>query len=216
MIDYRGRIAAVFFTSGCNFECGFCHNATLIGKKRAGIPWGQLAEACAKFKAEWVDAAVISGGEPTIDSQLSELISFFKDQNWAVKLDSNGSRPDILQDCLSRIDCCAMDVKTKLDEYPALTGFTEVDRIRQSIELLKGWSGRVEFRTTIIEGIHTPESIHAIGRLLQGAPRYILQSFIPREDLPGKQFRGIKRTSPQLLEECRQIASQYIDEVVVI
>lgn len=215
MIDYRGQIAAVFFIGGCNFRCGFCHNATLIGKKKKGISWDRLVKACDSFKTNWIDATVISGGEPTLDARLPELIRFFKDMDWKVKLDTNGSRPDVLQACLPMLDCCAMDIKTSLAGYPALTGFDEPDRIRKSIEILQNWDGSREFRTTAIPGIHSEDTMHSIGKTIKGAPVYILQSFIPRPDLPDSEFRAKNRTSPEQLEKCRLIAAQYVSEVVV-
>jgi pyruvate formate lyase activating enzyme len=97
MVDYPGRYAAVFFTSGCNFRCGFCHNATLMGRQKAALTWEQLTEAATRFKNNWVNGIVITGGEPTCSDDLVDLIRFFKERfGFAVKLDTNGSRSLIM------------------------------------------------------------------------------------------------------------------------
>ena len=112
MVDYPKHFAAVFFTSGCDFTCGFCHNATLIGKKQAGLSRDKLEEAAARFKKNWVNGVVITGGEPTGADDLLDLIHFFKDRfGFSVKLDTNGSNPHRLAECLPFVDYVAMDVK---------------------------------------------------------------------------------------------------------
>ena len=88
MVDYPKHFAAVFFTSGCNFTCGFCHNAMLMGRKQAGLSWEKLETAGAKFKKDWVNGVVITGGEPTCAGNLNELINFFKQFGFAVKRDT--------------------------------------------------------------------------------------------------------------------------------
>jgi pyruvate formate lyase activating enzyme len=215
LVDFPGRLAAVFFTSGCNFSCGFCHNAPLMGRRRKGLSRERVAQACAKFKADWVTGVVISGGEPTLHKELPGLIRFFKEAGLAVKLDTNGSHPDRLARCLPLVDYVAMDIKTGLSGYPELTGWTETERIERSIELIKTEAAAAEFRTTVIEPLHTDEQMDEVAELVRGAPRYVLQPFLPRESLADPVFERIPRTSPQRLETLRRRMQDCAAEVIV-
>ena len=127
MVDYPGHFAAVFFISGCSFTCGFCHNAALMGKKQAGLSWETLEAACARFKKDWVNGIVLTGGEPTTAGDLVDLIHFFKERfGFSVKLDTNGSNPERLAECLPLIDYVAMDIKCGLSAYSELAGFPDI------------------------------------------------------------------------------------------
>ena len=203
MVDYPKRFAAVFFTSGCGFTCGFCHNAALMGKKQAGLSWETLGAACTKFKKDWVNGVVITGGEPTSSDDLLELIHFFKRFGFAVKLDTNGSNPQRLAECLPHVDYVAMDIKCGLSAYPDVVGFSATEMIAESIHLIRAEAKDYEFRTTIIEPIHTNEQMDDIRTLVEGSRRYILQAFIPRDHLPGEEFRNIPRTTAARLHELR-------------
>lgn len=215
MIDYPGCLCGVFFVSGCNFSCGFCHNATLMGAKQKGIPWSRLEEVCRRFREEWVDAVCISGGEPTLASDLITLIRFFRGFGFKVKLDTNGGCPDFLAECLPHVDYVAMDVKTGLSGYPALTGFKDTEKIRESVRLIMESGKDYEFRTTVIEPFHTDEQMREIGELIRGSRRYTLQAFVPQDTLPGIEFRTIKRTSPARLRELEKLMAPYADDILV-
>jgi len=214
MVDYPGHLSAVFFLSGCNFTCGFCHNATLMGRKRKGISWDELRDACQHFKSDWVDGVVVTGGEPTLDPHLIDLLDFFKGFGFKVKLDTNGSQPAVLRECIAHIDSCAMDVKTTLEGYPELAGYSQTGNIEESIKTIIASDIEYELRTTVIEGVHTPATIANIARLIEGARRYRLQPFVPRDNLPDPHFRGIARTSPELIEECVRAAEPHVEEVL--
>ncbi len=196
MVDFDGHLAAVFFMTGCNFTCGFCHNAELMGKHRPGLPWPELDSACRRFQDDWVTGAVISGGEPTLSAKLPELIRFLKHRGWAVKLDTNGSNPAMLRECLPLVDYVAMDVKTAPSHYHQLTGFPDTDRLHESVHLIKEHASDYEFRTTIIEDVHSDEHLDEISALLQDSRRYILQPFIPSPTLPQRRYHTHPRTSP--------------------
>ncbi len=215
MIDYPGHLCGVFFTSGCNFTCGFCHNATLMGKKQKTLSWERLEEICRKFKDEWVDAVCITGGEPTLEPNLIELIHFFRDYGFKVKLDSNGSHPDVLRKCLPLVDLIAMDIKAGLSGYPEIAGFNRPEIIKESVKLIMESGVNYEFRTTIIEPFHTDEQMHEAGELIRGAKHYTLQAFVPQDTLPDKKFCAIKRTSPNRLHELEKLMTPYANEITV-
>ena len=215
MVDFPKHFAAVFFTSGCNFSCGFCHNAKLMGRQQAGLSWDRLRAACEKFKREWVNGVVITGGEPTLVEDLAELIRFFKIFGFAVKLDTNGSMPDRLAECLPFVDFVAMDVKIGLSGYPDLAGYGKTENIRRSIEMIRDQAKEYEFRTTVIGDFHTNEQMDEISELIRGSKRYALQAFIPRADLPDVQFRSIPRTPAARLQELKERMTGCAEEILV-
>jgi pyruvate formate lyase activating enzyme len=216
MVDYPRRFAAVFFISGCTFTCGFCHNATLIGRKQVGLSWDILDSACTGFKKDWVNGVVITGGEPTTAEGLAELISFFKERfGFAVKLDTNGSDPDRLAQCLPLVDYVAMDIKCDLSFYPEFVGFSAIEKIRKSIDLIRSSAKDYEFRTTIIESVHTDDRMRQISDVISGSRRYVMQAFIPREELPGEQYRNTPRTSAARLQELKGLMNGCAAEILL-
>jgi pyruvate formate lyase activating enzyme len=215
MIDYPGCLCGVFFISGCNFSCGFCHNAPLMGKKQLGLTWNRLDEICRKFKKEWVDAVCITGGEPTLAADLIQLIEFFRGYGFKIKLDSNGALPDVLKECLPLVDYIAMDIKAGLSGYPELVGFTRTEKIAESVKLIMSSGIEHEFRTTIIGSFHTDEQMHEIGGLIQGAKRYCIQPFIPKDNLPDPRLRETKRTPPARLRLLEKLMKPYVKEIIV-
>jgi pyruvate formate lyase activating enzyme len=208
MVDYPGHYAAVFFTSGCNFRCGYCHNADLI-QQQPGLTWAELEIKCTAFNDQWVDAAVITGGEPTLAHELAQLVDFFRQLGWQVKLDTNGSRPEMVQTLLPHLDYVAMDVKAAPGGYRGLTGFADINRIRKSITLIREKAADYEFRTTVLENVHDEAHMHELGAMIQGAQRYVLQPFLPRETLPDSSLRTARRTPPEYMNRLRDLMKSY-------
>lgn len=214
LVDFPGRIAGVLFLAGCNFRCGFCHNAGLLGQPRAGLPWPKLDEICRRYRDNWVTGIVISGGEPTLAPELPRLVDFLRERGFAVKLDTNGSHPEALAPLLPRLDTVAMDIKCSPDTYPALTGWADTQPLRESVAQLREW-GRVEFRTTVIESVHSDDEMRRIGAWLAGAPHYVLQPFVPRDNLPDAAFRDLPATPAERLSELRAIMTAFVERVDV-
>ncbi len=216
MVDFPQHYAAVFFVSGCGFTCGFCHNAPLMANRQSGLSLEKLDAACSRFKKEWVNGVVITGGEPTGADDLLELIRFFKERfGFAVKLDTNGSDPVKLRTCLPWVDYVAMDIKCGLPSYPEVVGFSAVERIQESIDLIRADAKDYEFRTTVISTIHTDKQMEAVRQIVQGSKRYILQPFIPREGLPQEEFRNVPRTTAARLCQLQDYMADCADEVLV-
>jgi len=216
MVDYPKHFAAIFFISGCGFTCGFCHNATLMGEKQAGLSWEKLETVCAKFKKNWVSGVVITGGEPTSARDLAGLIRFFKERfGFAVKLDTNGSNPERLAECLPLVDYVAMDIKCGLSAYPEFVEFPDIGKIKQSIDLIRAEAKDYEFRTTVIETIHTDEQMREIYETVKGSRRYVLQAFVPRNDLPEEQYRNAPRTTAARLHELKKLMAGCAAEVLL-
>lgn len=203
MVDFPGRMAAVLFTAGCNFACPFCHNAlALAGPARPGMAWNALDAALAPFRQNWVSAAVITGGEPTLHPGLPALVRFLRDRGFAVKLDTNGSRPDILEALLPALAYVAMDIKCAPDEYPRRVACPPdlLPAIRRSVDLLKTSPVDYEFRSTVLPGWFPPDAWPAIADWLAGARRYILQPFIPRPQVLSPALRTAPETPLPFLQ----------------
>lgn len=214
MVDYPGTLAAVMFTTGCNFQCGFCHNAALMCHRQQGLSWEKLEEDCRNFKEHWVSAISLTGGEPTLwGDSLIRLIGFFRDLGFKIKVDTNGSKPDVVARIVPLVDYIAMDVKCSLESYQDFVGFGDTDKIGESIKLIKSQSADYEFRTTVVECFHTDEEMLAVKALVQGAKRYCLQPFLPREQLPDEIYRDMRRTSPERMEELRRMMQDCADTV---
>ncbi len=212
LVDFPGRLARVFFLSGCNFTCDFCHN-TELARRQPGLPWARILETLEADRAEWVDGVVLSGGEPTLTPQLESLVNLVRARGFAVKLDTNGSRPDVLEALLDRLDYIAMDLKCPLADYPAVAGFHDVGAVRRSLDLILARARDYEFRTTVLEDVHTGAAMADMAASIRGARRYILQAFLPRENLPGEARRHARRTPPDVLERLAAIARPFVQEV---
>jgi len=182
--DYPGKTAAVIFTQGCNFRCPWCHNGSLISTDAAAsslIPEQEVLEFL-EDRSNQLDGVVISGGEPTIQPDLSEFIHRIKDTGFPLKLDTNGSKPKVLQMLLKKklIDFIAMDIKAPLDIYDRLTGVkTPVHLIRESIKLIAASGIAHEFRTTVVNPLLSPMDLSAIKKLVPAGSKHCFQKFCP-------------------------------------
>ncbi|OGI18254.1 MAG: anaerobic ribonucleoside-triphosphate reductase activating protein [Candidatus Moranbacteria bacterium RIFCSPLOWO2_02_FULL_48_19] len=185
LIDYPGKIACVLFTGGCNYRCGFCHNPEFVlPEELAKLSKSFIPEVAAlnflKKRRGMLEGVVISGGEPTIMPDLEDFIMKVRDLGFAVKLDSNGNRPEVLRSLIDKglVDYIAMDFKTSLPDYRSLVGqWADEMKLRESIELLKQGDVDYEFRTTLIREVHTPEILKIMSKTLAGAKRLYLQTF---------------------------------------
>ena len=185
--DYPGKIAAVVFTRGCNFRCPFCHNGSLIplhSKGQLVIPHEHFFQFLACHN-DCRDGVVVSGGEPTIHNELPGFLKKIKDTGYAVKLDTNGSRPEMIKKVLDDklVDYIAMDIKAPLEKYEILAGCCltsgDINNIKESIYLIAKSGIDHEFRTTVVEPLLSPQDLHRIQQLIPAGSRYKLQKFCP-------------------------------------
>ena len=186
LIDYPGHIATTVFTVGCSFRCPFCHNPELVLGSQLTVP-NNIAEkeffAFLKKRQGKLDGVCITGGEPTIQPDIITFIQKIKKLGFAVKLDSNGTRPDVLKKLIDQklLDYIAMDIKSNLENYDKMTGTkVDKDRIKLSVELIMQSRVPYEFRTTVVPGLHSEKDFLAIAKWIQGAREYWLQEY--RED----------------------------------
>ncbi len=186
--DFPGLVAAVVFAQGCNFRCPWCHNGSLIP---TNVPASSLIPEQKVFDflegpSNQLDGVVITGGEPTIQPDLSEFIHRIIAMDILVKLDTNGSRPEVLRRLLEEklIDYIAMDIKAPLDIYDRLTGVqTPIRRIEESVELIAGSGIAHEFRTTVVEPLLLPEDVLSIRKLIPPTSTHHQQKFRPEHAL---------------------------------
>ncbi len=216
MVDYPGKLAAVFFLAGCNFRCGFCHNAALMGRlDSAGLPWSEVEQLCRRFRDNWVEGAVVTGGEPTLHPGVFRLVERLREWGYGIKMDTNGSQPKVLEELLPQVDYVAMDVKFAPADYPARAGFGDIGALTESIRLICEKAMDYEFRTTVIEAWHSPDQMHAIGKWVRGAKRHVLQAFVPRAELPDPVCRSMPETRAEVLRVSAEIMRQYVARVEV-
>lgn len=187
MLDYPGRTACVVFTPGCNFRCGYCHNPEfvlpekIIQLKDSFIPESSFFSFLAKRQG-LLGGVVVSGGEPTLAADLLGFIGRVKALGFMVKLDTNGNRPEIIEQALDRglVDYIAMDVKTSLALYSALVGpLASPDKLKRSIALIRESGVDYEFRTTLIKELHSAIILSSMAEELRGAKQLFLQYFRP-------------------------------------
>jgi len=216
-LDFPGRLCRVLFISGCNLRCIFCHNYELVKPKKVNIAWSRLEEILRKSRENWIEAACITGGEPTLHPQLKELILWLKEIGFKVKLDTNGTMPKVLEELLPVLDYLAMDYKVPLERYPELTACSEpgVENISESKKLVMGWDGEYEFRTTVVAGLHTEEDMRAICAELAGARRYAIQGYVHAPGMDSDHELPQVRTPMSLLRRYHNLCKDHFEETIL-
>ncbi len=194
LIEWEGNIVAILFLPHCNMRCPYCHATHLVKKPNEleSIPLEVVAKRIEKNKS-WLDGVVISGGEPTFRGDLDLLIKIFKDMGLKVRLDTNGTNPDKIEDLIQRglIDCIAMDIKAPLrdEKYNEVGGvLCSLPDLERSIKLIMESGIEYEFRTTVCRAFMNKSDVVEIAQSIAGASRYILQSFRPTNCLDNKMF----------------------------
>ncbi len=219
-VDWDGKIVSTVFLPGCNFRCGFCHNHKLVLEPEIfeSIPVEHLIRYWRRNK-DFLDGVCITGGEPTLHKELPELCRSIKKLGLKIKLDTNGTKPEMLRRLIEErlVDYIAMDIKAPLEEenYSTLTRVElngTFDKLKESVELIINSGVDHEFRTTVIEEKHSREDIEAIARALKGAKRYVLQKFQPMEVME-EEYKGYTSYSDEEMEELVEVARRYIGEV---
>lgn len=211
LIDYPGKISAIVFTIGCNFHCPYCHNPELVDETADEIPESEVLEFLARRK-NLLDAVTITGGEPTLHEDLPDFIRKVKALGYLVKIDSNGTNPEMLRELINEklVDYIAMDIKSPIERYSGTVGRpVNTDAIKESIELLKTSGVGYEFRTTVVETLFSKDDLAAIGNLIRGADTYYLQKFIPTKTL-SPAFMEKMTYSDEEFERMRSTMEQYV------
>lgn len=219
LIDYPDKVACTLFTHGCNFCCPFCHNPSLVvqGVKKGEILSEKEVFSFLKKRSNVLDAVVITGGEPCLQNDLVEFVSKIKKKGFLVKVDTNGSFPERLQDLLKNklVDYVAMDIKSDLDGYFRASGACrDISNILRSIEIIKNGDVEYEFRSTVVKGIHGPQQLANIGKLISRAKRFSIQNFKAGETI-SRKFNKLNEFSKAELEVFQDILKDYVDDIYI-
>ena len=198
LLDFPERVACTVFTAGCNFRCPFCHNASLVlapGEEQT-VAEEEFFSFLKKRKGV-ITGVCVTGGEPTLQKDLLAFLQKIKELGFAVKLDTNGYRPDVLCAAVERglVDYVAMDVKNALSRYGETVGIANFDiaPIKESVEFLLQGSVPYEFRTTVVKQFHGELEMIELSSFLAGAEKLYLQAFIDSGNLIGSGLSALTK-----------------------
>lgn len=176
VLDYPGKICAIVFTQGCNYRCPYCQNSSLLDNSEALLDEKEVLDYL-RLRKNMLEGVTITGGEPTIHSDLEEFIDKVRNLGLDIKLDTNGTNPSLLKNLIDKgkLDYIAMDIKNSLDEYSKTIGVKNdrLEDIKRSIDIIKSSNVDHEFRTTITKELHTVLNLKSICELVKGSKYYI-------------------------------------------
>lgn len=202
--DYPGMITAIIFTQGCNFRCPYCHNPELADPARYSETLSAKGIlAFLELRKGNLDAVTISGGEPTLQPDLLPFLRKIREFGYLIKVDTNGSRPDVLATLYEAglVDYLAMDIKGPLEKYSFITKSNiHLAAVCKSIELIMASGVGYEFRTTAVKSLLQTEDFTRIAALIKPARRFVLQSFVPSKALEGQYLSETPFTRSELEE----------------
>jgi len=210
LLDYPGKVASTIFTVGCSFRCHFCHNPELVLPEKFDKKTFWSEEKILDFlesRVKLLDALVITGGEPTMHSGLESFIKKVRELGLLVKLDTNGTKPHIVERLIKKglIDYIAMDIKAPWKKYEEVVGCSvDLEKIKKSVKIIIGSGIDHEFRSTVLPGLHSASDIIAMARQVKGADAYFLQQFRPAEKLINEAYVNEKKFTLTELEVIRR------------
>lgn len=215
LLDFPSKTACTVFTGGCNFRCPFCQNASLVldAKSQPEIPLKEFFDFL-KSRKNLLEGVCITGGEPTLETDLADFMGQIKALGYMVKLDTNGNNFEVLKNLIDNklVDYVAMDVKNSLEKYGKTIGIENFNTstIEKSVELIKNSDVEYEFRTTVAVELQDENDIREICNLIKGAKRFYLQSYRLSDDMVGEEMTPPKKAT---LQKFKEIASEYVDFV---
>ena len=219
LLDYPGRVACTVFLRGCNFRCPFCHNSSLLPGIGESLMDDTQLLAFLKKRVGLLDGVCITGGEPTLQKELPHLLERVKALGYSVKLDTNGSCPEMLKAIVEAgvVDYVAMDIKNGPDRYAETAGASSsvLERVEESIRYLMSDAVDYEFRTTVVEELHDAQSMAAMGQWLQNlggkaAKRWYLQQYMDRDSVLAL---GLHAPNPEKMQKFMEIMAPYAETV---
>ena len=213
LIDYPNKVASVLFTPGCNLRCPFCHNWRIVIDPKPPFLQEAVALRILENRKKYVDAVVITGGEPTMHKELPKFLAKLKKRGFQVKLDTNGFYPQVLEECLGYVDYVALDIKTSPEKYKLL-GAENTTELLRTINMLKMGKVEYEFRTTIVPEIITFEDVNKIQEIIKGAKIHVFQQFVPHDTMD-KRFEDLKPYTAEVIKEFAGTMKNYAENVEV-
>ena len=216
LLDYPGHVACTVFLGGCDMRCPFCHNSELTdGTAEPVMTMAELMVFLTKRKG-LLEGVAVTGGEPLLRTENLDLLRRIRETGYPVKLDTNGTHPELLRRALEEdlAQYVAMDIKNSPEHYPETIGLKSFDLspVRESVTLLMTGKADYEFRTTVTAELHDEAGIRAIGEWIHGARRYFLQKFTDRETVP---FEGFHAPAEEQLKAWAEIMREHVGEVGV-
>jgi pyruvate formate lyase activating enzyme len=222
LLDFPGKIACTAFLGGCNFRCPFCHNSELFTGKPEKLMEDDAFFAFLSKRKGLLDGVCVSGGEPTLYKDLPAFLGKIKELGFLVKLDTNGSRPEVLKTVVQAglVDYVAMDIKNSPAGYPETIGLkkADMDAVAESAAFLMEGNIGYEFRTTVVKQLHSEESIEEMGRWLSSLvpgkkpEKLFLQSFVDRDTVC---FSGLEAPEEDTLARYVELLTPYIGQVTL-
>ncbi len=220
LIDYPEKIASTIFLFGCNFNCGFCHNPELVLKEnKTNISEKETIDFLIKRKKQ-LEGVCITGGEPLLSLNLN-FLKKIKKLGYLIKIDTNGSFPEKIKEVTHLVDYIAMDIKSSKENYQKVTNSkVDLENIEKSIKLISNLE-YYEFRTTIIQDIHTQEEMIKIAKWLNSITRkkpkkYCLQPFKNQGKFIDIKFKTKKDTSKEYLNKLKETIKPYFENIEII
>ncbi|MFZ4632540.1 MAG: anaerobic ribonucleoside-triphosphate reductase activating protein [Patescibacteria group bacterium] len=225
LLDYPDHLAAIIFTQGCNFRCHFCYNPMLVLprkgedlkiKKEKGFSPLSTEDLFLFLKERFgrLEGVVITGGEPTMHPDLPSFIKKIKDIGYLVKLDTNGTNPQMVTELIKEklIDYIAMDLKAPLDKYEETTGVKlDYNNIKKSVKIITKSGLPYEFRTTVVPGLLVYDDFDKMGELIKGADKWYLQNFKSDTDLVDEKYKQQKGYTAKDMKEFAEIGKKYVN-----
>lgn len=208
LLDYPGKLACTIFTGSCNFRCPFCHNASLAlhPEKQPALDEDKIIEHLYSRKS-MLEGICVTGGEPTLYKDLPDFLERLRTTGFLIKLDTNGSNPDMVKEVIDRglVDYIAMDIKSSPTGYAMATGLETfaMDKIFSSVDIIMSSGLDYEFRTTVADGLHHADDFVQIGKWIKNCKAYYLQQYKDSGDLICP--KGLSSPSVTTLEQYRNI-----------
>ena len=222
LLDYPGKVACTVFLQGCNFRCPFCHNSDLLGKEGPQMIARETLMAFLKKRVGLLDGVCVTGGEPTLQPDLEGLLAEIKALGFLVKLDTNGSRPQVLEMLVEKglVDYVAMDIKNSPERYGETAGVPNMtlDRLEQSMQFLLTGSVAYEFRTTVADELHDEQGMEQIGKWLnrlapdRKAKNFFLQPYVDRESV---LVSGLHTPAKEKLHKMAASLAPFVQQVSI-
>lgn len=216
LLDFPGHTACTVFTPGCNFRCPFCHNASLVTHiDTEPVCTEEAFFSFLKKRQGLLDGVAVTGGEPLLQKDIAAFLAKIKQAGFAVKLDTNGSRPDVLKEVVGAglVDYVAMDIKNTIEKYPLTAGVDGevLANVEESIDFLLSGAVDYELRTTLVKNFHTKEDIAAMANRLQSAKRWFLQTFKDSGDLIDGSCVGFSRDEMLTMLDSARLAAPFAE-----
>lgn len=214
LVDYDGFVSATVFTGACNFNCGFCHNSSLVNGVLDLTPI-DLDEVFSYLKKRIgiLEGVCVTGGEPTLNKDLPEFLEKIKKIGYKVKLDTNGTNPEMVKTIYENglADYFAIDIKNDKENYPEIIGVKgfNTEKVEQTVDFLISNVKDFEFRTTLIKEYHKIDNIKRIAEWIKGANKYVFQKFIAS---PNCITQGLNEVPETEAKEFLSIVSPFVKE----